>query len=122
MTHIVNAIGLKYRNHRHPAGFGGADKAVRHYNFDLPPAERKILPKSAAAYALTKIDTYTLWKQRRRPKVWNPIFVYKLRDLLQADLLDVEKLSSYNGGIKFLFVLVDSFSRKQRTRVFYFIR
>ena len=51
-------------------------------------------------------------EKQKKPRVFNPIFVYGRRELLQIDLADVSRLANYNGGVKYLLTAIDTFSRK----------
>ena len=61
---------------------------------------------------LQEFDSYNLHKQYRRPKYFNPYFIYARRAQIQADLIDVRQLSEYNDGINYLLLMIDAFSRK----------
>ncbi len=68
--------------------------------------------KAAARKALEHVDSYVLHREYKRPRKFNPYYVYKRRELVQADLIDVQRLSIANDGVKHLLVIIDVFSRK----------
>lgn len=61
---------------------------------------------------LSSVHTYTLHREVKRVNVFNPFFIYNLRQQIQIDLIDVSKLQEYNNGVCFLFVAIDCFSKK----------
>ena len=58
------------------------------------------------------MDSYVLHKEYKKPAEYNPYYVYKRRDLIQADLIDVRNLKSANDGVSFILLMIDVFSRK----------
>jgi len=63
---------------------------------------------------LEEIDAYTRKREIKRPRVYNPYFVWEPRKLIQIDLIDFSKDSAMvrkNGGHRYLFCAIDSFSR-----------
>lgn len=89
----------------HPNAFSGVTKLSRFYK---GAATRGEIERS-----LSSIKSYTRMREVKRPKKFNPIYVWKLRDLLQADLMDrVRRENHRNKGIKYLLVVIDTFSRK----------
>ena len=67
---------------------------------------------SAIKEVLQEFDGYTLHRQTKRPKIYNPYYIYGRRMQIQADLVDVRQLSEKNNGITYLLVLIDAFTRK----------
>lgn len=60
---------------------------------------------------LQHIDAYTLHREFKKPRVTNPFYVFKKRQQVQMDLLDVSRLRNYNNGITFWLVAIDSFTK-----------
>lgn len=60
----------------------------------------------------SSINAYARHRQTKRPRTFNPIFVYNRRELLQIDLADVSQLAKQNNGVKYLLTAIDTFSRK----------
>lgn len=59
---------------------------------------------------LSSIDSYT--KHRDPAKIkFNPVFVHRLRELIQMDLCDKQLLSGANDGYKYWLIVQDTFSR-----------
>jgi len=61
---------------------------------------------------LSNIDTYTLHRETKRPRSYNPIYVRRRNELWQADLADVTRLAGANQGIRYLLTVIDTFSRR----------
>lgn len=93
----------QYRTPGHPSAFSAPGNVAR----VQPGVGRKL-----ATSALQEIDSYVLHKESKRPKTFNPYFVYKRRQLVQADLIDIRALSRSNSGVNYLLLAIDLFSRK----------
>ena len=91
-----------------PYSFGGRGQVLRH--FRGLPAE-KILDK------LYSISSYTQFRQAKAPSSYNPIYAKKRRELMQADLIDMQQLSGSNGGVRHIFMCIDTFSKKLFARL-----
>ena len=61
---------------------------------------------------LSGVDAYTLHKPVVRKFTRRPTIVSGLGEQVQADLMDVSARSADNGGINFLLVVIDVFSKK----------
>lgn len=70
-----------------------------------------ITPGKAKSY-LEELEGYTLHREYKQPKVYNPYFVHKRREQVQGDLIDISQLAADNDGVKFLLVLIDIFTKK----------
>ena len=97
----IRVIKQLYRNPRHPASFGGIDKVGRHFNLSNRETKR----------VLSGIRSYTTHRETKKPKYRNPFYVYKLRDQIQIDLVDVRNLANSNRRITFLLTGIDVFSK-----------
>lgn len=86
----------------HPISFGGYSIISRYF----PEATDDVIQD-----ALGGIDTYTLFREEKRPKRYNPIYVRNRRELMQSDLIELSSLAKDNHDIKFLLVVIDTFSR-----------
>lgn len=60
---------------------------------------------------LQGIDAYGLHREYHKPRVTNPFYVYKKRQQIQMDLIDVSKLKDSNRGVTFLLVAIDAFTK-----------
>ena len=60
---------------------------------------------------LLKQDAYTLHRDVRKRIHSNPYTVNNVNDVWECDLFDVEGLSKYNDGVKYLLNVIDVFFR-----------
>jgi hypothetical protein len=60
---------------------------------------------------LSTLDHYTRSRQAKSPRIYNPIFVYRLRELLQSDLIDMSSISKHNENTRFILILINTYSR-----------
>lgn len=65
---------------------------------------------------LQHIDAYTSHREYHKPRVTNPFYVYKKRQQVQMDLIDISRLKADNGGVRFLLTAIDSFTKKAWVR------
>lgn len=94
-------IIANYKNPRHPTSFGGINKLSRHYK----------IPEKRARTILSGIRSYTLHREGKKPRERNPFFVYRLRQQIQIDLIEVHKVARSNNGVKYLLTAIDVFSK-----------
>ena len=73
----------------------------------------KLFKKEEVDESLAKSDVYTRYKQRKKPKRFSPIYVYRKRELFQSDVVFFtnKELVSANGGYKYLLTTIDVFSK-----------
>lgn len=93
---------------RHPGSFAGPSKLYqvvkREGKYDIGLGKIKKFLQNQDAYSLQKKVKRRGFKRRR-------VVVQGIDYQWEADLADVQNLSEYNNGIKFLLVIVDVFSR-----------
>lgn len=65
-----------------------------------------------AKIALEHLEGYTMHREYKRPRFYNPYYVHNRREQVQADLIDVSKLARSNGGVRFLLLLIDIMTKK----------
>ena len=99
---LLKEIREKYSSGQDEISFSGITNIKRYF----PNATVDLIKD-----ALSGIDTYTLFREPKFPKFYNPIYVHKPRELIQADLIDLQKLSNTNDDYKYLLALIDSFTR-----------
>lgn len=101
---ICQTIKAAYSSPSHPAAFSSAGALYRYFKgkFSL-----KTITK-----CLQEIDSYTLHKEYKKPKQWNPYFVHQRRGLAQIDLIETQPLSRDNDGVRYLMVILSVFSRR----------
>ena len=101
-TKKIREIREKWSSGKYPFSFRGLTAVQRHY----PKVKKDVIRE-----ALAGLDTYTLFREEKKPKRYNPIFVRKKREILQSDLIDLTGLSKENDNVKFLLVVLDTFTR-----------
>ena len=90
-----------YYDTQHSAGFASAVKLAQASN--IPLAQVKTWLKGQ--------PTYTLHKQARKRYPTRKYIVHDIDEQWQADLADVTLLANRNQGNKFIFTVIDVFSR-----------
>ena len=91
-----------YRTPGHPSAFSAPATLARHAG----------VSKNKAKKALEHVDSYVFHREYKRPRSFNPYYIYEKRKLIQADLIDISRISNENDGVKHLFLLIDVFTRK----------
>lgn len=86
----------------HPVAFSNPSRVAKHFNVTLGRAKR----------ALEHIEGYTLHREYKKPRVYNPYYVHGRREQVQADLIDISQISRENDGVKFLLLLIDIFTKR----------
>ena len=88
-------------------------------NLFLKENEGKTTKKTIENEILPSIPTYQKFRNKKRPRIYNPYFVRSLRKVIQADLLHMlhpKDMYEDNEGHKYVLVVQDTFSRKIWTR------
>lgn len=98
----IASISAKYRRPGHPAAFSAPQAVARELGVGA----------SLAKKALEHVDSYVLHREYKRPRQFNPYFIYNRRDLVQADLIEMRDISARNDGVNYLLLLIDVFTRK----------
>ena len=96
-----------YLDPSHPASFGGLDAVYRAVKEE---GNSKISRKQVQDW-LSQQDVYTLHKPARRHYKRSRVIVSGIDAQYQADLVDVQSLSRYNKGFKYLLTCIDIFSK-----------
>ena len=118
--HIFNRIRYKipgsvmektltsiYLDPSQPASFGGLDTVYRAVK---EKGKNKISRKQVRDW-LSQQDVYTLHKPARRRYKKSRVIVPRIDAQFQADLVNLQNLSRYNKGYKYLLTCVDIFSK-----------
>jgi len=66
---------------------------------------------------LESVNTYTTMREAKKPRRYNPYYVWEKRKLIQIDLIDysspkLRHIVNVNFGCKYLFCAIDSFTRR----------
>jgi len=101
-SEIKNEIRRNWKSGKHPISFSGITNIQRYY----PGVSKKLIEDAIAG-----IDTYTLFREEKTPRAYNPIFVRNKREIIQSDLIDLINLHESNDGYKYILVVIDTFSR-----------
>lgn len=92
-----------YKKPSHPIAFSGINNIFKYY--------KGILKKNDIEKLLSSVDSYTLRKQYKQLKR-NPSYTHFKRYQFQVDLIDIQQLSRYNDGVKYILACIDTFTRK----------
>jgi transposase InsO family protein len=95
-------ISDAYTTPGHPIAFSAPNRVAKF--FKISPAKAKKI--------LQSVEGYTLHREFKQPKIYNPYYVHKRREQIQGDLIDVSRMADSNGGITFLLVLIDIFTKR----------
>lgn len=101
---IVDILEKLYYNKINPVAFSSAAPLVKYVKNEIHPSQ--------VGNWLQGQDTYTLFKPTRKRFQRNKYIVNNIDDIWQADLVDLQKLSKDNDGIKYLLTVIDVFSKK----------
>ena len=94
---VADALLKKYHDPKAPGSLGGVQRFAKAYG----------LPVKKAKQVLEKDLAYTLHKPRRRRFPTLPVVVGGLDDQWVADLIEVQPLTKYNKGIRYLLTVID---------------
>ncbi len=107
-SRVIPRIQQHYKNPGHPLAFSSPALIHNYYKRNFG----RNIPVKRIGDALTEVDSYTLHRENKKPRHFNPFFVYQIREQIQIDLIDVSGLAEDNGGVKFLFAAIDVFTKK----------
>ena len=86
--------------------------------FSGPPKLKNILKKAGYDISIDSIrnwlkdqDSYSLFKPVKHKFKRNRVITQGIDDLWDMDLADVNNLSKYNHGVKYLLIVIDVFSK-----------
>ena len=96
-----------YLSPSHPTSFSGVSQVYNYYRAHHPEYALSI-PK--VEKILSEVDSYTRHKESKT-LLRNPTFIYRRRQQMQIDLVDVRHLKEYNRGISYLLSAIDVFTR-----------
>ncbi len=93
-----------FLNPSQPSAYASVAKLVK-------AARAHGIGKATVRHYLAGQDGYTLHKSARKRFQRNRILTFHPYDLWQADLADVQSLASANDGMRYLLVVIDTFSK-----------
>lgn len=99
---LEQQIARDFQTPGHPVAFSSPEVIRKYYHIGAAKA-REIV---------AGLDSYTLHKQSRIPRLRNPYYIYYRRQQWQADLLELARgLPQANDGVKYILVIIDIFTR-----------
>lgn len=108
-----NVILNKYTDVGNPIAFSGRNYMRKYINdkYDIKTSDENINRE-----LLSHNHAYTLHRDVKRPKNFNPFLVFSPRQQIQADLIDIQQLKRFNDGVTFLLVCIDVMTKKAWVR------
>ena len=103
-----NDLRNNYTKAGHPIAFGGIDNIHSYY--------KGILDKEKIKDILSSIENYTLHREYHSSQR-NPSYSHFKRYQFQMDLVDIQQLTDYNDGARYLLTCIDTFTRKAFVRI-----
>ena len=98
---VVMSLSRAYEDPQEPGALGGVDPFVKAQKLKTPQAQR----------ILQSVLSYTLHKPRRTRFPTVPTLVFDRDEQWQMDLVDMQKLSRWNMGNKYLLTVIDVLSK-----------
>jgi len=90
-----------YEDPHEPGALGGVQPFARAHKLKTPQAQQ----------ILQSVSSYTLHKPRRTRFPTTPTLVFDRDEQWQMDLVDMQKLSRWNQGHKYLLTVIDVLSK-----------
>jgi hypothetical protein len=84
-----------------PTAFSGLTKLAKHYDINT----------STAKDLLAQIDSYTLHREGKRSRHFNPFYIYRPREQVQVDLMDMQQLADHNDNYRYIVAMIDGLTR-----------
>lgn len=94
-------VSRAYKKPGHPIAYSTPNRVAKYFN--IKPEKAKQI--------LEHMEGYTLHREYKQPKYYNPYYVHGRREQVQGDLIDIAAISRENDGTKFLLVLIDIFTK-----------
>ena len=96
-----------YSDPKFSAAFSGKNRFISAIRAQNRNVKRKDVEKS-----LRSIDSYSLHKPLKRPKLFRRIFSKGINYIFQIDLIDMTKFEKENEGYRWFITIIDTFSKK----------
>jgi hypothetical protein len=84
-----------------PTAFSGISKLSQYHNINT----------ASAKDLLSRIDAYTLHREGKRSRHFNPFYIYRPREQVQVDLMDMQQLESHNDNYKYIVAMIDGLTK-----------
>jgi hypothetical protein len=101
-TELENDLKNSYTTPGHPIAFSGITNIYKYYRGKLSIEKIKDI--------LSTIENYSLHREYKRGQR-NPSYSHFKRYQFQMDLVDIQELSSYNDGVRYIMTVIDTFTR-----------
>ena len=95
-----------YSDPKFPGSFSGAE----HFYKEVKAVNPEVTKQQVSEFLKSK-PSYYLHKTTQKPRKYRRTLVYGPRDLLQIDLLDLQKYSLENRGYRYICVIIDCFTK-----------
>lgn len=91
-----------------PIAFAGVSKIYKYCRETLGG----YVTKKQIEVILSSIPAYTKFKETKKARLYNPVFIYYVHQQWQIDITFVTNLAEWNSNVKYLLVVMECFSRK----------
>ena len=91
-----------YETPGHPVAFSAPKKVSDFFG----------ISEEQAKDILQENDSYTLHREYKKPRTYNPIYVHRRREQVQGDLIDIKSFKNANRGIQYLSLFIDIFTKR----------
>ena len=96
-----------YTDPKFSGSFSGKSRFIKAIRSKDRSVKRRDIEK-----ALRSIDSYSLHKPLKRPKLHRRIYSKGINYLFQIDLIDMSKFEGENDGYRWFITIIDTFSKK----------
>ena len=96
-----------YTDSRFPGSFSGKNRFIKAIRSRDRSIKRRDIEK-----ALQSIDSYSLHKPLKKPKLYRRIYTKGVNYQFQIDLIDMSKFENENDGYRWFITIIDTFSKK----------
>lgn len=90
-----------YTTPGHPIAFSTPNRVAKYY----------AIPQKRAKEILEHIEGYTLHREYKQPRQYNPYYVHFRREQVQGDLVEMGHIAARNNGVRYILVLIDIFTK-----------
>lgn len=101
-TPLFKRVIKAYTTPGHPIAFSAPGAVARHFK----------ITHAKAKQILEHEEVYTVHREFKQPKIYNPHYVHRRREQIQADLIEIGDFAGVNNGVKYLLLLIDVFTKK----------
>lgn len=99
---VKRRVQRAYTKAGHPIAFSAPAPVAKYFNISTREAKS----------ILEELEGYTLHREYKQPRKYNPYYVHHRREQVQGDLIDVSQVAQQNDGVRFLLLLIDIMTKK----------